>query len=162
MLVAGMPQRKPASVWAGYSLIQLLVVITLLGTLVTMAIPSYRIFVERARQSRAIGQVAEIDIAIHEYSVAHKAQLPVDLGEIGFAAAVDPWGAAIEYVNFSLGGAPRVDQYGEPVNTSYDLYSAGPDGVSARSLAANESQDDIVLAGDGAFVGAAAEFSRLE
>lgn len=162
MLVTVRPCRSLERVGAGYTLVQLLAVIALLGTLVTMAIPGYRMFVERARQSRAIGLVAEIDIAINAYSLANASQLPANLAEIGFDAAADPWGGAIEYVNFSLGGAPRLNEYGEPTNTSYDLYSAGPDGVSALSLTARESQDDIVLAGDGGYIGVVADFRQLE
>ena len=147
---------------AGYSLIQLVAAVAILGTLVTAAVPGYRVFVERARQSRAIGQIAEIDIAINAYALAHAADLPLNLAEIGYDGAVDPWGRAFAYVNFSAGGTPRVNQFGEQVNTSYDLYSAGPDGASALSLAASESQDDILLAGDGGFVGAVSQYRLLE
>jgi len=155
-------RRSFEFVGSGYTLIELLAVIAMVGTLLTLAVPGYRIFVERARVSKAIGQVAEIDIAIAAYSVANTARLPDSLADVGFDAVLDPWGRRIEYVNFSLGGSPRVNQHGDPVNTSYDLYSAGPDGVSARSLSANESQDDIVLASDGGFIGAVADYRLLE
>jgi len=161
MLVTGRQQGVCARARAGFSLIQLLAVIAMLGTLVTMAIPGYRMFIERARNAAATSQIAEIDIAINEHQLANAAQLPVDLGEIGFDAATDPWGSAIVYVNFSLGGAPRVNQFGDPVNSNYDLYSPGPDRVTALSLAASESQDDIVLAGDGGFVGIVTQYRKL-
>ena len=153
---------RPARSAAGFSLIQLLTVIALLGTLITMAIPGYRQFVERARQSATIASLGEIDIAINEYSLANAAQLPADLAEIDFGGPLDAWGGAIVYVNLSLGGSPRIGGNGDPVNSAYDLYSAGSDGETALSLAAAASQDDVVLAADGGFVGLASQYLLIE
>ena len=45
-----------------------------------------------------------------------------------------------------------------PINSDYDLYSMGEDGGTRPPLTARPSQDDIVRAGDGGFVGLAEEF----
>jgi len=152
----------PAGVLAGFTLVELLATIALLAILLVIAVPGYRLYAERARQSQAIGQIGEIDIAINEFAVANVGVLPDDLGVVGYPGAVDPWGAPVVFVNFSLGGVPRVDQNGDAVNTRYDLYSAGRDGATALSLAAAASQDDIVRASDGGFVGIVSEYSRLQ
>jgi len=45
-----------------------------------------------------------------------------------------------------------------PINTDFDLYSTGPDGRSSPPLTAKHSQDDIVRASDGAFIGVASDY----
>jgi len=44
------------------------------------------------------------------------------------------------------------------VNSDYDLYSRGSDGLTDLVLNADVARDDIVRAGDGDFVGLAANF----
>jgi general secretion pathway protein G len=50
-------------------------------------------------------------------------------------------------------GPLRKDGKLNPLNTDYDLYSVGADGLSAGPLTAMQSRDDIVRANNGAFVG---------
>ena len=45
-----------------------------------------------------------------------------------------------------------------PLNTDFDLYSLGPDGESALALPAAPSRDDVVRAGDGAYIGLAVNY----
>lgn len=45
-----------------------------------------------------------------------------------------------------------------PINSDYDLYSKGKDGKSQKPLTAAASRDDIVRAGNGAFVGLASDY----
>ena len=45
-----------------------------------------------------------------------------------------------------------------PLNTDFDLYSLGPDGVSALALPAEASRDDVVRARNGSYIGPAANF----
>ncbi|MGD9272343.1 MAG: hypothetical protein PVH08_14815, partial [Syntrophobacterales bacterium] len=47
---------------------------------------------------------------------------------------------------------------GSPLNSDYDLYSMGTDGMSAPALTNDVSQDDIIRADDGAYTGLAAEY----
>jgi general secretion pathway protein G len=50
-------------------------------------------------------------------------------------------------------GAFRKDGKLNPLNSDFDLYSAGADGVSMGPLSAKASRDDIVRANNGAFIG---------
>jgi general secretion pathway protein G len=52
----------------------------------------------------------------------------------------------------------RKDRFLHPLNTDYDLYSTGADGKTKAPLAAKDSQDDIIRANDGAYIGVAANF----
>lgn len=53
---------------------------------------------------------------------------------------------------------PRKDRFLHPINSDYDLYSQGKDGRSVEALTANLSQDDVIRANDGAFIGLARNF----
>ena len=50
-------------------------------------------------------------------------------------------------------GKPRKDHALHPINTDYDLFSVGKDGKSTAALTAKISQDDIVRANNGRFLG---------
>jgi general secretion pathway protein G len=45
-----------------------------------------------------------------------------------------------------------------PLNSNYDLYSVGRDGVSSPPMNAQNSRDDVVRANDGGFVGLAVNY----
>ena len=52
----------------------------------------------------------------------------------------------------------RKDRFLVPINTNFDLYSMGPDGKSVPPLTAQASQDDIIWASDGEYIGPAAQY----
>ncbi len=162
MLVTERCRHPRLETVAGFTIVQVVACIAILGILAAVAIPGYRGFIERARRARAIAQVAEIEIAITEYAAANTGQMPANLAMIGHAGSEDPWGKPIYFVDLSLGASPRVDADGIAVNTDYDLYSAGADGATSRSLNADVSRDDILRASDGGFVGIAADYGGLE
>lgn len=147
------------SALAGVTLLQLVAVVAILGVLTVIAVPGFQGYLQRAQEARAIAELGEIEIAINEFATANVGQFPADLAAIGFDGATDPWGGNWVYVNLTLGGAPRTDQNGVPVNTTYDLYSAGPDGATALSLSEADSQDDVVRASDGGYVGCAVDYT---
>jgi general secretion pathway protein G len=73
----------------------------------------------------------------------------------------DPWGNLYIYLNLtdpSLTGKPRKDGKLHPVNSDYDLYSTGKDGLSKPPFNNSKSRDDIVRANNGKFIGLAAEY----
>ena len=45
-----------------------------------------------------------------------------------------------------------------PVNSDFDLYSNGPDGVTQRNFGSGEGRDDIVRANNGGFIGVAEDY----
>ena len=53
----------------------------------------------------------------------------------------------------SIKGKPRKDHQMHPINCDYDLYSVGKDGKSEAPLTAKVSQDDIIRANNGGYVG---------
>ena len=86
---------------------------------------------------------------------------PVSLAAIGRATLLDPWGNPYMYVKLAGTngtGQARKNKFQVPLNDDFDLGSAGPDGKSKNPLTAADSQDDILRAWNGAFVGLASDF----
>ena len=56
-------------------------------------------------------------------------------------------------------GSARKDKKLNPLNSDFDLYSVGRDGDSRLPLAVKVSEDDVIRALDGRFVGLARDFN---
>ncbi len=148
---------------AGFTLVELLVVIAMLGTLSGIAIPAYSRFIGKARITKAIAEITILQKEIKLYEIDRDA-LPNSLDDIGRGNLLDPYGNPYIYENFATGfaakgvGGKRKDQWDNPLNDDYDLYSMGRDGESAQHLHNKKSHDDIIRAREGRFIGLASEF----
>ena len=141
----------------GFTLVELLIAMVIMGILAALAIPNLSRMRERAFVARAIGDMKAVSQNITEYQMQAGA-LPAALGDIGWTQT-DPWGHPYQYIPIGKGkGGFRKDRFLVPINTDYDLYSMGADGVSVGPLTAAPSRDDIVRANDGGFIGLASEF----
>jgi general secretion pathway protein G len=152
-----LPRDRPS---AGFTLIELLLVLALITTLAAIGIPIYFHSVEKAKQSRAIGDINAISTALVTYFFQNGAY-PDSLAAVGFDTLKDPWGSVYQYLAIDTAkgnGKLRKDKNLVPLNTDFDLYSMGPDGDSSTPLTAKNSRDDIVRANNGAFVGLASDY----
>ena len=146
-------------VFAGFTLVELLVVIAMLGTLTAIGIPAYSGYMNKARITKAIADLRIFQKEIKLFEIDREA-LPNTLDDIGRGNFMDPYGNPYQYQTFSgpgVGGR-RKDQWDNPLNDDYDLYSMGKDGQTAQHLHNMKSHDDIVRAREGRFIGLAAEF----
>lgn len=144
----------------GFSLIELLLVVAIIGTLAAISLPIYTKALEQARIARAIGDIKALDTDIRLFEMTAR-RLPDSLAELGRAGFKDPWGNEYQYLNFASvkgKGSMRKDRFLVPLNSDFDLYSMGPDGDSVPPLTAKMSRDDIIRANDGGFVGLASEY----
>jgi len=130
-----------------------------LALLATIAVPAYRDSVNRANASKAISDISQIATDIDRYRFRNNDNSPPDLAAIN-RAWNDPWGNPYVYLNLAGAnpGDMRKNKNLVPINTDYDLYSSGPDGLSVPPLTADSSQDDIVRANNGAFIGTAKDY----
>lgn len=133
-----------------------------MGLLLGIAVPIYSSFTEQAQRSQSIADLATIQMAVQDYWAANLA-LPDALAQVNADTTTDPWGNEYQYLRIEGNpgvnqGQVRKDKNLNPINTDYDLYSFGPDGVSARALTAAKSRDDIIRAGNGSFTGVAEDF----
>ncbi len=162
--------RRRTKRFLGFTLVELLLALAIMGTLVAVAVPKLQDTVDRARITRAIADISVLQTELAGFE--NPGALPEFLSEIGRGDMLDPWGNAYVYMNFGTsasldqhwggteGGTekPRKDKFLVPLNTFYDLYSKGKDGDSDEDLQADKSQDDVIRANDGGYIGLASQY----
>ncbi len=159
-----------------FTLVELLVAIAIIGVISSVALPSYRGYIERVEVAEAIADMYQIDVAMATFEGENLGRLPDSLAEIGMDSLLDPWGNPFQYLNLTnfdekgkgpkgkgaKGGGPkakpRKDHNLHPINSDYDLYSIGKDGKSVSPLTGGPSQDDIIRANNGRFIGKVSDY----
>lgn len=138
----------------GFTLVELMIVIAIMGTLAAIAVPVFASYVERTRMATVKQDMNTIENEITAFAISNN-RFPVDLAEIGLDKMEDAWGNPYQYlpVEGTPQGKLRKDHFLVPVNTDFDLYSMGPDGKSLPPFTAKASRDDIVRANNGQFIG---------
>lgn len=144
---------------AGFTLIEVMIAVALVGVLVAIALPSYNAYREKARVKQAASDIVAMGTSIKLRFQDFRAY-PADLAAVNLNTRLDPWGRPYVYYNVAANGrgGARKDHALNPINSDFDLYSHGPDGKSKPQVTQKDSVDDVIRANDGAFVGAAADF----
>ena len=149
----------------GFSLVELVITLMIVGILASIAIPSYRKYLQKNKETTAISDINAIAAQLKAIMMENPDALPSDLATINFGnilPLIDPWGNPYQYL--PLYGCPanlndaRKDHNLHPINSDFDLYSMGPDGQSNKPLTSQKSRDDIIRANDGAFIGKASTY----
>ena len=144
----------------GVTLVELLLAIAIAAVLAMIAIPSYSSYIDRSKVTQAEGDIVQIEVAIAQFLSDH-GSLPSALTDLNGVNLTDPWGNAYQYLDLTQPGArgrARKDRSLVPINSDYDLYSMGKDGLSVAPLTAPVSQDDVIRGRNGAFIGLGANF----
>ena len=144
----------------GFTIVELLVTVAIILTIAAIAVPKYLSAIDEAKIAKAVGDLRTIGTAVVGYEVVNR-QYPTTLADAGYGETLDPWGQPYQYTNFANingKGPMRKDRFLVPINTFFDLYSMGKDGKSVPPLTASASQDDIIWANDGDFVGLASDY----
>ena len=152
-----MPSRKVSH--AGFTLLELMLAGALVGILAAIAVPAYTTYVERTNQRRAEADIAALSLQLTRWELNNGAY-PASLADAGLDGQQDPWGNDYIYLNMdgATTGQMRKDKNLNPLNTDYDLYSMGPDGDTKKPLTSGVSQDDIIRANNGSFIGIAEDY----
>jgi len=155
---------RDASVYrqSGFQLIELLIALAVVSVLAMIAIPSYSSYRDKVDNAAAAADITTIVQAIERYYTEFN-RYPDSLADVNLATLQDPWQHPYHYLRINGAGlkgkgALRKDKSLVPINTDYDLYSNGKDGATAAPLTAKNSQDDIVRANNGQFIGLAADY----
>jgi general secretion pathway protein G len=153
------PLLKPARRVRGWTIVELMLVIGLVGTLVAVALPLYDNHRDKVRRAQAIQDISTMSAAIEHYWQDHRAY-PDSLADAGFGGRQDPWGRAYVYYNIDENGrgGARKDRALNPINTDFDLYSVGADGRTMMQVSHRESEDDLIRASNGRFIDVASKF----
>jgi len=146
----------------GFSLIELLITIAIVGVLASIAIPGYQRYRERVDNHTAITDLQIISAAVERYYILNR-KFPASLNQLNLSGdqLQDPWGNAYEYLDVTIQtnkGKARKDKNLVPINNDFDLYSMGRDGRSVSPLTSALSRDDIIRANNGNFYGLASDY----
>ena len=149
----------------GFTLVELMLVATITGSLAALAIPNVQRLVEQARVTEAMSDIRIFASTARDHKLVN-GKYPDSFDKFGFDdPPIDPWGNEYEYLliegQFEIyppGKKPRQDRFLRPVNRDFDIYSRGPDGETSDNLTDAYSLDDIIRANDGGFVGIAADY----
>jgi general secretion pathway protein G len=150
-----------------FTLIEVLMIIAIIGTLVALMVPSYTNLLEKAKVNQIVTDIIKISRELDDF-LTDNGTLPETLDELvqdsKLLNLIDPWGNPYEYLvilgkkKSEIQGKWRMDRFLVPINADYDLYSMGKDGVSAAPLTAQASYDDIIRANSGAYFGLAHKY----
>lgn len=138
----------------GFTLVELLVVLVIIGILAAIGISSFTGFRNNAKSARAMGEIKELERGIIAH-VLEKGAYPAVatwLTDINREGILDPWGQPYVY---AVAGTRFL---GVDKNTDFDLYSKGIDGDSDPDLLNSKSADDIIRFSDGAYIGLKSKF----
>src|SRR5690242_4108605 len=121
-----------------FSVIEILLVVAVIGTLAAISIPCFYAAIDYARVHRAIADIKALELDVKTFQLT-QGRLPDSLSEVRTDVVTDPWGNAYVYTNLTATngkGKARKDRFLNPLNSDFDLYSSGEDGQSSTPLTA--------------------------
>jgi general secretion pathway protein G len=145
---------------SGFSLLELIIIMAIIAILAMAGISQYRSSLEFARLTRTKGDIKTISQAVDVFHLQN-GEYPSSLDDVDFGKRTDPWGSQYQYLDITDAnnmGNCRKDKNLVPINTDYDLYSMGLDRKTVPPLPAQDSQDDIIRANDGDYIGVAEKY----
>ena len=146
----------------GFQLLELLIAVAIISVLAVIAIPGYSKYRDKVNNADAEADISSISQAVERYYIEAN-RYPDSLADVRMSGLLDPWGHPYQYLRINGAklkgkGSLRKDKSLVPINTDFDLYSMGKDGSTIPPLTAKASQDDIVRANNGKFIGLAADY----
>jgi general secretion pathway protein G len=143
----------------GFTLLETMIVLAIIGVLTAIAIPNFLNYRENARIAAAVGDISQIAQKVLDFYDENKS-FPETLADVGMEGRRDPWGNAYEYwpITGDKKQKVRKDRNTHPINTDFDLYSKGRNGKTNYPLTAEASQDDIIRANNGGYLGLASNY----
>ncbi|MCU7847102.1 MAG: type II secretion system protein GspG [Candidatus Thiodiazotropha sp. (ex Lucinoma kastoroae)] len=112
----------------GFSLLELLLAMAVLGILVSIAVPYYGKYINDSKAQKAMQEMRQIEIILQSFKL-DVGRYPDSLAEIN-SQMIDPWDnpyqyRAIEGASPKMKGHQRKDHNLVPINSDFDLFSSG-------------------------------------
>ncbi|MGY3266854.1 prepilin-type N-terminal cleavage/methylation domain-containing protein [Lysobacter sp. HA35] len=156
----GQLTRAPWRSSGGLTLLELMLALAVAAVLAVIAQMGYSSIVEKGRVAHAKADIAEFDVLIERYRTGHR-EYPATIDDFNYDGRLDPWGNPYQYTllaGINGHGSARKDHKLNPLNSDYDLFSAGRDGVFKTQITQKDSLDDVIRARTGAYIGLAADY----
>lgn len=151
--------RTQALPSAGFTLLETAIVMAIIAILTAIAIPNFLNYREKAKVSVAVSDIKNIEQKVIDF-LSENRSFPMTLADLGLDGLRDPWGKPYEYWPITGDNKQKVrkDRNVHPINTDFDLFSRGKDGNTNFPLTAHASQDDIIRANNGGYIGLASDY----
>jgi len=83
----------------GFTLIELMIVVAIVGILAAIALPAYQDFIVRSKMSEAMAAMAACKTSVAEYASSHGGSLPADLTAAGCSSTPSQYLASLDAVS---------------------------------------------------------------
>ena len=80
----------------GFTLIELMIVVAIVGILAAIALPAYQDFIVRSKMSEALAAMAACKTSVSEYASSHGGTLPGDITASGCSATATQYLASLD------------------------------------------------------------------
>ena len=144
-----------------FTTIEMVIGVAVFVLLATVTINTGLALIDKIKSRTVLSDLKAIQIEVNKFYAANSSY-PNSLDEIYATPQLDPWSTAYQYLRIN-GGPKNVKgkqrKYKSlKINSTYDLYSMGPDQETASPLTASISLDDIIRGRNGSFIGYVTDF----
>lgn len=127
----------------GFTLIELMLAVTIIGVLASLAVPNYIDFLEKARVAKTVSELHALTKEIKGFALGAE-QYPDTLAQIGRDTLRDPWGSPYQYYRINCGSVTDIGSLAKLKLRKKDI----PRVIPATDLFSTQSESHVSFAMD--------------